>query len=185
MSHPRFFVRTLRLAAVVASTLVWASSSVRADLFLFKAMLTGSQETIPSGSAGTGTGTILLDTVAGTITANESWTNLGGPATVSHIHEPAPLGMNAPVVFPFTGVPSAATGAIPQQVFAINPTQIAALQAGLFYFNVHTTAFPGGEIRGQVFAVPEPSPLILAGALAALGLGGRLAARRINRPGRV
>jgi hypothetical protein len=42
---------------------------------------------------------------------------------------------------------------------------IAGLDAGRGYFNVHSTAFGGGEIRGFLVRVPEP------GALALIGLG--------------
>jgi hypothetical protein len=31
------------------------------------------------------------------------------------------------------------------------------LEAGDTYFNIHTNVFPGGEIRGFLAAVPEPS----------------------------
>src|SRR5207237_624209 len=55
-----------------------------------------------------------------------------------------------PVLFPFSGVPAATAGSIPQQTFAITPAQVADLQAGLYYMNVHTTTFPNGEIRGQL-----------------------------------
>jgi hypothetical protein len=32
----------------------------------------------------------------------------------------------------------------------LTDAQIADLKAGKWYFNVHTAAHPGGEIRGQV-----------------------------------
>jgi hypothetical protein len=43
---------------------------------------------------------------------------------------------------------------------------VAAIKAGEAYLNIHTTTFAGGEIRGFLVAVPEPSSLAL------LGLGG-------------
>ena len=53
------------------------------------------------------------------------------------------------------------------------------------YLNIHTTNFPGGEIRGQLAAVPEPSSFVIGG-LCALGLvvyGRRRSARLlVNSP---
>ena len=37
------------------------------------------------------------------------------------------------------------------------------------YINIADSVFPSGEIRGQLFATPEPSSIVLAG-MAALGL---------------
>src|SRR5205085_5175654 len=37
----------------------------------------------------------------------------------------------------------------------LTPTQVQQLKQGLFYMNVHTTNFPGGEIRGQLNAAPQ------------------------------
>jgi hypothetical protein len=53
----------------------------------------------------------------------------------------------------------------------------AALIAGLFsgstYFNIHTSNFPGGEIRGELIATPLPAALpLFATGLAGLGLLG-------------
>jgi hypothetical protein len=63
--------------------------------------------------------------------------------------------------------------------FAITPAQVAYLEAGYLYLNVHTSVFPGGEIRGQLLMVPEP------GTAALLGLGlstATLLARRKRDP---
>ena len=47
---------------------------------------------------------------------------------------------------------------------------VAGLLAGETYLNIHTTMFPGGEIRGFLVAAPEPASLVLLGS-ALLGFG--------------
>jgi CHRD domain/PEP-CTERM motif len=163
-----FIVRcSLALAAAVFTA--------NAATITFNAILTPGQEVPASvGSRASGLGSVVLDDVADTITVNESWTNLAAPATLSHIHGPAAPGSNAPVLFPFSGVPNVVSGSIPQQVFSITAAQIAELEAGLFYMNVHDSVFPAGEIRGQLAPIPEPESVAL------LGLGAVLIAWRFR-----
>jgi hypothetical protein len=40
--------------------------------------------------------------------------------------------------------------------------QVSQLQSGLWYVNIHSTTFGGGEIRGQIIPVPEPATVMLA-----------------------
>jgi hypothetical protein len=47
---------------------------------------------------------------------------------------------------------------------------VAGIEDGETYLNVHTTNFPGGEIRGFLVAAPEPASLVLLGS-ALLGFG--------------
>lgn len=53
-------------------------------------------------------------------------------------------------------------------------TAFSALTAGMFanksYFNLHTNLYPGGEIRGFLQVVPEPSTYALMAA-GLIGLG--------------
>jgi len=58
--------------------------------------------------------------------------------------------------------------------------QLANILAGRSYINLHTTTFQGGEIRGQINAIPEPSSMALV-AVGELGLIGYAARRRNTR----
>jgi hypothetical protein len=126
-----------------------------APQYTFQTTLLGTEEVPANRSTATGFGSVVLSTDQSTITVNMSFAGLTAPATASHIHGPAGPGTNTSVVFPFTGVPAATSGTIPEQSFAITPTQLGYLTNGLLYMNVHNTNFPGGEIRGQLTAVPS------------------------------
>lgn len=156
-------MKKLFIVFVVAGVFFCGSTHLRADQ-IFVAHLTGSQVSpTPTGSPGTGTATVDLNNAETMITVNLSFADLEGPATAAHIHGPAPAGSNAGVLFPFTGVPSATSGSIPTQSFAITPTQVSYLESGLLYVNVHSTVFADGEIRGQLARTPEPASLLLVG----------------------
>lgn len=64
--------------------------------------------------------------------------------TGAHIHR-GPAGVNGPIVFPFDSPESPFKGS-----FAFTPADVEDLDAGDLYVNVHSDAFPGGEIRGQI-----------------------------------
>lgn len=124
----------------------------------YHAILYGGAEVPPSGSPGTGSASLVLNAAQDQITVDMTWTNLNANATAAHIHGPGPIGVNAPAMFALTGVSAATSGTIPQQTFAITPTQVGYLQSGQLYINIHSTSFPGGEIRGQF--LPEVSATI-------------------------
>jgi hypothetical protein len=53
-------------------------------------------------------------------------------------------------------------------------TFVAALAAGKTYWNIHSSAFPGGEIRAFPVPVPEPAAALLVGmSVAGLGMARR------------
>jgi len=97
-------------------------------------------------SSGKGTATASLDTNTKTLTWTVNYSGLSGPATAAHIHGPADPGANAGIVVPFTGnLASPIKGSA-----TLTDAQIAQLEAGKWYINIHTEANKGGEIRGQL-----------------------------------
>jgi hypothetical protein len=121
----------------------------------YQAHMLAANEVPGNRSTGIGFGTVELSPDESTITVNMTFSGITAPATAAHIHGPAGPGVNASVLFPFTGVPAATSGSIPQQTFAINPTQVGYLKNGLLYMNVHNGNFPGGELRAQLLPVPS------------------------------
>lgn len=128
-----------------------------------------------SGSAGTGFALVILDDVAKTVFVDLSYTGLGSPTTNAHIHCCALPGVNAGVIIPFipAGFVLGATSGTFQALFLnVSDANLAGIESGLSYINIHTGAFPAGEIRGQI--VPEPSTFGLIG----VSLAGAIALRR-------
>ena len=112
--------------------------------------MSGEQEVPGVNSPARGTCKILLNAAETQITVNCTFSGLLTNLQAGHIHGNAPVGTNAPVLFGFTGLPSGTSGTIGPLNFNVTAQQVAAMRAHLYYANLHTTGFPGGEIRGQV-----------------------------------
>ncbi len=86
------------------------------------------------------------------LTYKVTWSLLTGIPIGSHIHGEAPKGVNAGIKHDFTSlIPKAISGSFKNSVL-VDEVAIkeAGLLAGLYYVNIHTATFPGGEIRGQI-----------------------------------
>jgi hypothetical protein len=112
--------------------------------------LSGSVETPAGDPNGTGTATVTLDAIRGQVTFRITVSGLSAPVIASHIHK-GPVGVAGPVVVPFTPLNSSPNGTSSGTVSA-DPALIQDIAANPanYYVNVHTTAFPGGAIRGQL-----------------------------------
>ncbi|WP_219117357.1 CHRD domain-containing protein [Janthinobacterium sp. UMAB-56] len=106
--------------------------------------LTGAQEVPANTSTASGSSTIRA-AHDGSVSGGVSYT--GMLATVAHIHE-APAGANGPVI---VALVKTAEGmfAVPAGSM-LTPPQYASYQAGKLYVNVHSAAYPAGEIRAQL-----------------------------------
>jgi hypothetical protein len=112
----------------------------------FTATMNGASEVPPASSPGTGTGAMTL--VNSVLAYAFSFTNLLSAATLAHIHGPADVTQNANPLIPFT--PPAATAGTFSGTATLSSQELLDLVSGLTYANIHTTNYPGGEIRGQV-----------------------------------
>ena len=86
----------------------------------------------------------------------------------------APPGVNGPVVLPITIIPGGSSaGALVATFSPLSPAMVTDLFAEDWYVNVHSSAFPAGEIRGQLLltAVPEPETYAAMAGVALVGFG--------------
>ncbi|WP_310556501.1 CHRD domain-containing protein [Flavobacterium sp.] len=109
----------------------------------FLATLNSANEVPTNTSTATGSATLVYNTITKIFTINVTH-NVTSP-TNGHIHKAA-VGVNGSPVFPFTAYtsPMSLTSA------PLDATQEADLYANLYYVNIHSTTFGGGEIRGQL-----------------------------------
>ena len=112
----------------------------------FTADLKSSSEVPANDSKGSGTLTATYDTASKKLTYTATYKDLSGPATMAHFHGPADAKTNAGVVVP---VKDMTPGTLKGEA-TLTDAQAADLMAGKWYFNIHTAANKGGEIRGQV-----------------------------------
>ena len=134
---------------------------------MYAAELRGANETPANQSGAFGSALVTLDPVNSTIAFEENQSGVASP-TVSHIHRGA-AGVAGPVIINFVtgaaplvfqGTRASGSGAISSfQSSSFTAADLTGLSsastANGFYVNYHSTAFPGGEIRGQLVPAQE------------------------------
>ena len=110
---------------------------------LYDLLRTGSEAPPAANSHGSGQATVRIDTETKKVTWDIAVKDLTGDPTAAHIHGPAGAGVNAPPLVDMSANIMKGEGTVTDQ-------QLADIQAGQTYINVHTAKYPDGEIRGQL-----------------------------------
>jgi hypothetical protein len=172
----------LKISAVIkaACAALLTVQFARAHERTYVAILSGAGESPPNASAGMGSVVVEVNLDLFTMRIEAEFSDLTGSATAAHIHgnTSTPLEGMADVITmlpSFAAFPTGVTAGVYDQTFDLtspstyNSGYIEAsggtislasnallfgLEGGTTYFNIHTTAFSGGEIRG--FLLPTP-----------------------------
>jgi len=193
----------IRLVAALLAATTLASPALAREVEYF-ATLSGPAEAPPNESPGTGSVLLTLDLDLRMMTIDTRFSGLLGTLTVAHIHCCTALASEgtAGVATPtptFPGFPAGVTTGSYMETFdmklatSYNPAFItghggtadsaytvllAGLNDGKVCLNLHSAAFPGGEIRGFLAPVPEPRTwAMLLGGLGLIGWAARGARR--------
>ena len=177
--NTRQFISKINLLSILITSLaiLCLASQAQAASNNFNFTLSGAEQVPPNASAGTGSCNVVLDDVTGAVSVSCNFSGLSSVATAAHIHGLAGPGINAGVILALTA--TAATSGTITGNGIISAAQVTGMIGGLTYINLHSSMYPGGELRGQVTTTSSPIPstsnsflfamvilLLLAGAFA-------------------
>jgi len=170
----------LLLKKTVLLLIVFIGASTISNGQIYWVSLSGPAEAPPNNSPGTGKALVTIDAVANTMRLQATFSGLLAGVTASHIHAATAVAGTgtagvATTLPTFAGFPSGVTAGTYDQTFnmllssSYNPAYVtnnggttasafaalrAAISAGKAYLNIHSTMFPGGEIRGFLNLCP-------------------------------
>jgi hypothetical protein len=138
-------IRTLFAATALGFALL--ATPALAEVVNYHADLKAADEVPPNDSTGSGSLDATYDTESKVLAWTISYNGLTGPVTKAHFHGPADPGENADPVVPLDG--DLTVNPIEGQA-TLTDDQAGDLDAGKWYFNLHTDQYPDGEVRGQM-----------------------------------
>lgn len=194
----------LRFGVLWLLPLLFVCNFTQATTIHFYTELSGAAESSPNTSLGTGWANVYFDDVALTLRVQTQFGGLEGTVTAAHIHAATAVANTgtagvATSVPTFLGFPMGVSSGSYDQTFdltnptSFNPTYIAAhggtvgiasqdlltaMLAEKTYLNIHSSKYPGGEIRGFLRQVPDSASTL---ALMSVALGGIAYLRRVWR----
>jgi len=115
----------------------------------FDGFPSAAQQIPVNGSTARGTGNVVLNAAGDGVVISLAYAGLTSNVTFVRVQGPAPRGATGPTIFdlPTTGTTS---GSFVTVLLAVTPAQASDVADGLWYFNIGSTLFPAGEIRGQI-----------------------------------
>lgn len=188
------------VASLAGAALLSIAGAAQSAIFVFAADMNGATEVPSNLSTASGFTHVTVDDTANTLQLDITYSSLtGGPPAAAHIHCCSAPGTNVGVAVGFPGFPTTTSGTYSHLFDLLDSTiytstflsgfgggtaagaEAALLKGfvdGTAYSNIHNATFPGGEIRGQLHAIPEPATWTLM----ILGFGLAGAAMRRRRP---
>jgi hypothetical protein len=144
----RFALTSILLLALACAL----APAARAQEQTFKARLSSVPISADMAAQITGSGSVSGTLSGHTLTLNGLFTGLQTPATLAHVHIGERTGVRGPVVFDVR-VDHATTGSMSATI-ELTDAQIASLNRGFFYIQLHSEKAPDGNLWGWLL-VPE------------------------------
>ncbi|HRF58457.1 MAG TPA: CHRD domain-containing protein [Fimbriimonadaceae bacterium] len=138
----------VRTRGLLATTLLCGVCFAQAGLWSVSGTPTGLQEVPPNASPAVGAITGVFDDVTNVLNMQVNASGFVANLTAGHIHQ-APVGTNGGVIVVLANTAGGTVWASSGN-YALTAAQETQGLGGNLYVNLHTNAFPGGEIRGQL-----------------------------------